>query len=255
MSHNLVDLGRDGKLGIYAPDKSDTYSKMPGKHVRFAHTNVVHSPATPALSFSSFSPASSSSAPLTPLSYPMILPGPSPYARAFSQPKIVKSARVHALLQSSGPPLLNFDLRQPPSTITSHHKGISLRAFAEPATQPPLPSLVIIAPHLPWRLTVYPSHARTHGAYVTVEDVFRELYDMLRTNISAQEYHSLPSEVEKRKITAAYEQRYRCICGSREYEDEKRRGVRRVDFLMGQTRFMGLSPSESSPDVWLLHST
>ncbi|KAG5633472.1 hypothetical protein DXG03_007308, partial [Asterophora parasitica] len=149
---------------------------MPGKHVRFSSVATVHSPPTPALSFSTFSPASSSSAPLTPPSYS--LPGPSPYmVPPRSQAQRMASVRIHAFLQSSSSPALNFDLTLPPSTITFHHKGISLREFSEPATSPPLPVLTIIIPHLPWTATVRPSHR--DGAFVTVSDVLEEIYRKL----------------------------------------------------------------------------
>ncbi|KAG6853259.1 hypothetical protein C0991_005672 [Blastosporella zonata] len=198
------------------------------------------------MTVSSFSPASSS-APMTPPSYPRILPGPMPYSTSFQS----KPTRLHALLQSSPSPLLNFDLRQPPSTITSHHKGISLCSFSEPATQPPLSSLTIVVPYLPWTLTVYPSR---RGGYVTVEDVFEELYRMLRKNIVAEDYHALPSDKDRRRVSDAYERRYRRIPSSREYEEEKRLGVRRVDFLMGRVNFGGLAPSAEGPDVWVLQT-
>ncbi|KAG6820005.1 hypothetical protein H0H93_006551 [Arthromyces matolae] len=237
---------------------------MPGKTVRFAHTNLVHSPPTPGLSISSFSPASSSG-PLTPPQYAQTLPesfayaypGPTPYGYGLPYPSspLAKSPRehlhLHPLLQFSEgrPPVLAFDLRQSPSTITSHHPRISLRALQEPATQPPTHSLTIKSPHLPWVLNV-----RARGSYVTVEDVLEELYHMLRTNISAEDFHSLPSNRDRRKVTEAYEARYRRIRDSRAYEDEKRSGARRVDLLMGLTRFMGLSAGPR-PDVWVMHSS
>ncbi|KAF8069275.1 hypothetical protein FPV67DRAFT_1116715 [Lyophyllum atratum] len=225
---------------------------MPGKHVRFSKKNVLHSPPTPALSFSSFSPASSG-APLTPPSYSGGLPGPSPYVVSFpksGQASYMSTVRMHALLQSSSSPALNFDLTQHPSTITSHHQGISQRALSEPATKPPLASLTLLIPHLPWTVTVHASY----GPYVTVTDVLEGIYRKLRANISSHEFNSLPSEKDRRRVTSAYEQRYRRIRGSRDYEDEKRQGVRRVDFLMGHTRFMGLSSSSSGPEVWILNT-
>ncbi|KAF5378735.1 hypothetical protein D9615_006872 [Tricholomella constricta] len=225
---------------------------MPGKHVRFSRVATVHSPPTPSLSFSNVSSASSA-APLTPPSYIGSLPGPSPYVVSFptgSQTTSMKPVRIHALLQSSSSPALDFDLTLPPSTITSRHQGISLRALSEPATNPPVSVITIIVPHLPWSITVRPSH----GTHVTVSDVLEEIYRKLRTNISSQEFHALPSEKDRQRVTAAYEQRYRRIRSSREYEDEKRRGVRRVDFLMRHTRFMGLSSTSRGPDVWVLNT-
>ncbi|RDB26939.1 hypothetical protein Hypma_005123 [Hypsizygus marmoreus] len=226
---------------------------MPGKHVRFSRTLMVHSPPTPALSLSSLSPASSA-APLTPPSYSNGLPGPSPYVVSFPEqrkPLHSNAARLHSLLQSSHSPTLTYDLTLPPSTISSQHRGISQRVLTEPATKPPLPVVLIIVPHLPWTITV----AASYGAYVTVLDVLDGIYRSLRSNVTSQEFHALPSEKEMRRVSAAYEHRYRRIRGSREYEDEKRRGVRRVDFLMGCTRFMGLSTTSRGPDVWVLNTT
>ncbi|GLB42507.1 hypothetical protein LshimejAT787_1105220 [Lyophyllum shimeji] len=214
---------------------------------------TVHAPPTPPLSTASFSPASSA-APLTPPSYSSTLPGPSPYIISFptnAPTTYATPVRMHVLLQASGSPALTFDLTQHPSTITSHHKGISLRALSEPATKPPLSVITIVVAHLPWSIIVHPSN----GTYVTIADVLEGLYRKLRTNISAQEFHALPTEKDMRRVTAAYEQRYRRLRGSRECEDEKRRGVRRVDFLMGHTRFMGLSSTSSGRDVWFLNTT
>ncbi|KAG6811514.1 hypothetical protein H0H92_007068 [Tricholoma furcatifolium] len=211
---------------------------MPGKQkqVRFASTNLVHSPSSiPGLTISSLSPASSN-APLTPPSYTTTLPGPTPYTIGFPPSPLHTPPRLHQLLEVSRDPFLNFDLRQHPSSITSYHRGISMQALSEPATQPPMSSITITISHFPWSTTVYPSRRNT---YVTVEDILDQVYHMLRTHIEPHDYYSLPNGKDKRRVTAAYEERYRRIPGSRDYEDEKRGGVRRVDFLAGQTKFLG----------------
>ncbi|KAG6860027.1 hypothetical protein C0995_000312 [Termitomyces sp. Mi166 len=227
---------------------------MPGKNVHFAHTNIIYYPPTSGLSIPLLSPVSSGG-PLTPPSrttFPpqsSVFPRLSPYSIPFSPSP--EPACLHVLLQLSSSPLLNFDLRQSPSTITSHHRVIQLRALSEPATQPGLAALTIVIPHLPWSATVYPSH---RGAFVSVDDVLEQLHAMLCMNISAEEFHLLPSDTDRYRVTVAYEQRYRRIRGSRKYEDEKSGGVRRIDFLMGHIKFMGLSPSATWPDAWVLHT-
>ncbi|KAG6889183.1 hypothetical protein C0995_003094 [Termitomyces sp. Mi166 len=217
-------------------------SAMPGKHVRFAETNIIHSPPPS----SPFPPLAS---PSTPPSTSNNLPDLSSIPLPILQP-MATSTQIHPLLRSSRIPILNFDLRQSPSTITSNHQRLSRRALYEPATEPPLRSLTIIIPNLPWTVTVDASQG-----YVTVQDVLDALYHSLRTNISTQDFHTLPSDQARRKVAVAYAQRYRRITCPREYEDEKRRGVTRVDFLMGHTRFMGLSPTSFGPEYFLLHTT
>ncbi|KAH0581085.1 hypothetical protein J132_02931 [Termitomyces sp. J132] len=216
---------------------------MPGKHVRFAEKNIIHSPPT----FSPFSPLTSPYAPLTPPSPSNSLPSSPFIPPPFLRPAITPP-RIHPLLQFHRIPILNFDLRQPPSAITSNHQRLSRQILYEPATSPPLRSLTIIIPDLPWTVTVRASHE-----YVTIQDVLDELYYSLRRNISAREFHALPNDQARRKVAMAYEQRYRRITSPREYEDEKRLGVIRVDFLMGRNKFLGLSLT-SGPDCFHLHT-
>ncbi|KAF9460205.1 hypothetical protein BDZ94DRAFT_1139093, partial [Collybia nuda] len=208
------------------------------KHVRFSRKHTFYSPPTPPtpeLSLGSVSPASSGG-PITPPSYSGNLPGPTP-----------GSVCVHPLLQLSRSPAVNFDLTQPPSTITSRHHGISQRVLSEPATSPPMRTMTITSRHLPWIITAHTSR----GPFVTVYDVFDAIYYTLRKNITPNEYHSLPTQKDKHHVNTAYEQRYRRIRSSREYQDEKSGGVRRVDFLMDHTRFMGLSMTRET-DTWIL---
>lgn len=228
---------------------------MPGKRVRFSNTATFRPPSTPALSYGSLSPASSA-APITPPSFSGALPGPSPYiisSPAKAQPRFTGPAHLHTLLQASHSPIINFDISQHPSTITSHRVGLSQRMLDEPATSPPLTTMTLFSPYLRWSIVITASTGR-RGGFVTVGDVLDGVYRSLRNNITSAEFYSLPGEKERRRVTKAYEQRYRRIHGEREYDDEKRRGVRRVDFLMGNTRFIGLSPAPHSRDAWILNT-
>lgn len=111
----------------------------------------------------------------------------------------------------------------------------------------------IVSPHLPW--TIIAVAAPGNQAFVTVGDVLDAIYHALRTSITSEEFHMLPTERDRRRASSAYEERYRRIHTVREYEDEKRRGVRRVDFLMGHTRFMGLSLRSAGTDAWIMNTT
>jgi hypothetical protein len=116
------------------------------------------------------------------------------------------------------------------------------------------------------------SHPRSHphsqggssGArYVTVRDVLTEIYYTLRSPISQLEYAQLPCERDRERAARAYKRRYRRVLPAhedaedsrreREYEEEKKGGLRRVDFLMEKTRFGGLSRGRSlMPGEWVL---
>ncbi|KAF8879378.1 hypothetical protein BD779DRAFT_1423818, partial [Infundibulicybe gibba] len=76
----------------------------------------------------------------------------------------------------------------------------------------------------------------------TVSDVLQGIHNSLRTNLSASEYDALPTHQHQRRATAAYEARYRRVRGTRAYDEEKRGGLKRVDYLMDNTRFAGLTP-------------
>jgi len=230
---------------------------MPGRHVRFASSNVYHSPPAQVPSLT-YSPSSlSSPGPFTPPSIPVVLPGPSPYAFSLPpsrhpQPKIPGPIHMHSLLGLSYPPPINYDLTLPPSTVSTHHHSLSKRSLSEPATNPPLPSLTVVTPHLPRGRTILVTASR-NGAFVTVSDVLDAIYHALRANVSSADYYSLPSQKDMQRVTLAYEARCKRIRDSRAYAEEKRQGAKRVDFLMGLTKFMGLSRTSSGPDVWLLN--
>ncbi|KAF8233136.1 hypothetical protein L208DRAFT_1396184 [Tricholoma matsutake] len=210
-------------------------------------------PPTPSLSLGSLSPLSPPG-PLTPPSLSMGLPGPTPYAVPYAAKNPStgpRRVRLHTLLQFSHSPILNWDLTLQPSTISTHHRGLSRKVLAEPATSPPLGTLSVHSPYMLWSMKVSASH---HG-FVTVGDVLDTIYSKLRVNVAPQEFHALPSRKDAQRVTVAYEQRYRCMHSSKEHDSEKRGGVKRVDFLMGHTTFTGLSPTTRGPDVWALNTS
>ncbi|CAA7261296.1 unnamed protein product [Cyclocybe aegerita] len=244
--------------------------KVP-KQVRFAYKNILYSPpaALPALSHS-VSTNQSSLGPITPPSTAPPLPRASSYhgsktpshnphyyapqvpsyapQKAPSPSRHSATVRPHHYLENAA---VVWDLIDSPASITRHHHLVSSSALREPATSPALSALYITSPYLPWTIKVYPSN----GRYVTVGDVFDYIYRSLRMNITSNEWNSFPTEHDQRRATRAYEHRYRRLRSTREYEEEKRSGMKRVDFLMGRTRFVGISPSSRRPDEWHLSVT
>lgn len=238
---------------------------MPGKHVHFSRSHNYHSPQmpgpyspnlpVPGLSHASLgtSPASSYG-PLTPPSHPVRIPGPSPYSAVPYPAPILKKPqgppRAHALLEYSTSPSINYDMRTPPSSVSTSRRTLPSYSLSDPAINPPLSSLTLTTPYLPWPIHIMSSHR--HG-YITVKDVLDEIYYTLRTNMTGSEFNSLLSSTsDQRRVVKAYEQRYRRIRDLGEYEEEKRKGVKRVDFLMERTKFAGISSTRRA-DAWILH--
>ena len=205
-----------------------TYKKA--KQVRFAYDlHRFHSPGTPTRSLD------------TPLSSNHHLPGPYPYAYAY--PSV---PRLHPLLEASA---VNWDMMEHSSTITRNKHFLPGRALYEPATTPPLSFLSISSIHLPWIIEVYSSN----GSYVSLGDVFNYIYRSLRTNITTTEFNFFPHRRDQVRATRAYEQRYRRFRNTFHNDDEKRCGMKRIDFLMNHTRFYGISKTGHSPEEWQLN--
>jgi len=217
------------------------------KTVRFAYKNAFYSPQNPVSSL----PAVST--PITPPSTGYGLPGPSPYPLSYppqAQPatsvKYAGPIHAHRLLDTSA---VTYDLMEHPSVImTRNNYSLSTPTLREQATTPPLPFLTITSIHLPWVIKVYASN----GVYVTLEDIFDSIYRTLRTNITNAEFNMFSTQDDRRRATRAYEKRYRRLGNTRAYEEEKRGGMKRVDFLMGHTTFLGISNSSRRPDEWQL---
>ncbi|KAG2156961.1 uncharacterized protein EDB93DRAFT_1045554, partial [Suillus bovinus] len=120
--------------------------------------------------------------------------------------------------------------------------------LAEPATNPPIPILSLQNDLLPWRCEIRASTCD----YVTVEDVLTQLYRFLRIPGTRDEFKAAPSQRVRDVISEMY--RNRCLRAStaEAYAEEQRKGLKRVDFLMGRTTFMGLSSTKLGPDTWVL---
>lgn len=207
------------------------------KQVRFAYNlHTFHSPGVPALK--ALAPSVPSS--ITPPSTTHPLPRSSSYSNPYFSPSL------HPLLEATA---VNWNLMEHLSTLTLNNHLFPSRAFYEQATTPPLPFLSITSLYLPWSIDVYASN----GSFVTVGDVFSCIYRSLRTNITTMEFNSFPNQREQVRATRAYEQRYRRFRQTYGHDEEKRGGMKRIDFLMGHTRFHGISNSGHHPDQWQLN--
>ncbi|KAH7920074.1 hypothetical protein BV22DRAFT_1021899 [Leucogyrophana mollusca] len=215
---------------------------MPGKHVRFNEENIFYSPApaTPSPSHSDCS-LPSSSGPRTP---PQKVYSPLPTGPVVIHPLLAFDPRI---------PPINYDVSFPPNTLSpnirSSPSALPPHVLAEPATNPPMATLTLINDVLPWTLTVQANSS----SYVAVIDVLDAVYRFLRLTVSKPEYKALPSQEAKDLVSVAFSKRCHRAPTAETYEDEKQKGVKRVDFLVGHHKFMGLSSTKRGPDVWVLN--
>lgn len=235
------------------------------KRVRFAPQKIVYPPETSISALAvSFSPPSSRSSTMSPYRDPPRkdgLPGPTPYVficnpgQKLSTP--VKYAGRHGCHPLLEPSAITYDLRDRVSTATSTHnnRSLSIETLHESAFVPSRSYITIISSYLPWTIKVYASN----GSYITLQDILTSIYLDLRTNITPTEFQLLPSQHYRTRATRAYEQRYRRLRhqlpSERQYhkasESEKRAGMKRVDFLMSHTKFLGIG--WRCDDEWNLH--
>ena len=226
------------------------------KRVRFATQNIVYPPETSISAIAvSFSSRSSTLSP-----YPSKkdgLPGPTPYMFICNpgQASVKYASRhgCHPLLQPSA---ITYDLRDRISTAASthNHHSLSTETLRESAFVPSRSYITIVSSYLPWTIKVYASN----GSYITLQDILTSIYSDLRTNITPAEFQLLPSKHHRSRATRAYEQRYRRLRrqlpsereSHKASESEKRAGMKRVDFLMSHTKFLGIGWQRG--DEWTL---
>ena len=212
------------------------------KQVRFNEDNTFYTPqSTPSPTFSESSlPFSDDSS------------GPSSGAAPqnnYAPPDV--PVAIHPLLAFHPfvPPIIH-DVSLPPHMLAPNmHSPTSLssRVLEEPATQPSMRTMTLVIDQFPWRLTIPPTKH-----YVSVRDLLEALYLFLRQPVLPSEYNALPTQALKDEVSIAFHNR--CLrAPSKEAADEQsHKGVKRVDFLRDQTRFMGLSSTKVGRDVWLV---
>ncbi|KAJ3807197.1 hypothetical protein F5876DRAFT_48531, partial [Lentinula aff. lateritia] len=122
---------------------------------------------------------------------------------------------------------LDLDLSSSPDAIHSTLMTAATAGIFDPATQPPLPSMTITHPLLPWFITVH----RLVSEHVTVLDVL----------------HTICTDLNKR-VERRRSQRH----GQNGNGLNAWGGRQRIEFLQGRYRFRGLRGVQSGEDVWEL---
>jgi hypothetical protein len=214
---------------------NDPFQPAMSKQVRFAPRIIIHPPT--------FVPSSALSG----------YPAKKDRLRSPRQQSREPADRhgCHPLLETSA---MTYDLRDPVSTATAAHNWLSTETLHQSAFNPSLSRITITSAYLPWTIKVFASNA----SYITLQDVFSSIHSALRTNITPTEFQLLPSNHHRKRATHAYQQRYRRLRhrtnSDKASEWEKHAGMKRVDFLMDHTKFLGISSKGCKPnDQWYLH--
>lgn len=126
--------------------------------------------------------------------------------------------------------------------------------LSEPATSPPLTVLTITHSTLKWVIEVEPKDPEP-GAYVSVNDVFIAIFKELRVPIHSTDYAELTDHEERTAVDAAYYARCGRVPDPQARSLEHQKGIKRVDLLMGRTKFLGLSGTFSGPGHWELNTS
>ena len=195
------------------------------------------SPRAPALYHSpTASPSCCPSPP--PLTPPPLKHFGSPYARVPLPPvpEDYSAPSINPILRFSTTNIL-FNLILHPLSIPTHpdHRPLSLYELSEPATNPPLPEMTIVSPHLTSPIVVLPSPPQT---FVSVSDVLVTL----RHAVTFAEYGNLSSRDAISSVHVA-EANEVGMC----------KVSKRIDFLMDRHHFNGLSRVGKHPELFVLN--
>lgn len=211
---------------------------MPPKQVQFSRTNRVQlyipPPPSPCCTLSTLP---SEDGPITPTreyAYP--------YQKVFQPrdplPPPPRQPRMNNILALSPNSLIHYDLTLSPRTFKIHQQALSYGDLAQSAVLGPtaMKYITLVSPYLPRKIGVFPEH---NGSYVTVVDVLNCLYNILQGSVTEAEYKAIPSDLERYWVATSYEMRCRRSYWQEQYE--RSWGLKRVDYFMGWTRFLGLS--------------
>ncbi|KAL5522976.1 hypothetical protein ACEPAF_1243 [Sanghuangporus sanghuang] len=145
-------------------------------------------------------------------------------------------------------PALLWDLRYPPEyarLASARDRRLSSSVTSQYATSPPVPIFRVtcgIFPYRNWTIEVHNSRG------VTVGDVLNALYRELRHRVNSAEWNGAPRTHQARVAEAFYGRSRR----SADPRHEQHAGVRRIDWLLKSTAFVGLTPSVERGYTWTL---
>jgi len=127
---------------------------------------------------------------------------------------------------------MHLDLRLNPSTLRFRalERDVNPWDLTRFACEPPVPVMRLYSSHYPW----YIDAESSNPAGVTLHELFSAIWVSMMTPISQGDYwNNEMDERARERIAEAWAER----C---EDDEERKKGVRRVDFLMGRVILEGL---------------
>ncbi|XP_006462372.1 hypothetical protein AGABI2DRAFT_119234 [Agaricus bisporus var. bisporus H97] len=145
-------------------------------------------------------------------------------------------------------PTYDFDVSIHPSNHRSICSNIELqKELNSSMAEIPICHITLQSRHLPWRITI-----STERYYLTASDVLVGIYNNLRTRASKAEF-DMQSRRKQDEISVAFHDRLERRTPPELREQERLKGLRRVDFLPHTAlRFGGLEIGKGS-DPWVVH--
>lgn len=168
-------------------------------------------------------------------------------------------------LQCHGRAPFHFDVAKPPPGCPMDSRSLQRQSWptdycrpfqshldppwdlGDPATTPAMSHIYLTSDLLPWYFEVKGS--QTDGTVpVTVPHILNTLYKKLQTRITTTEWDSLSKDAQDFVARAFYTRINRIRTqGLSLSEEQLKKGVKRLDFLDGKTKLLGVS---ANPDKW-----
>lgn len=146
-------------------------------------------------------------------------------------------------------PSLLWDMRLPPDSharlASAPRHRLPSAMLSQLATNPAVPVLRLVCnlfPHKSWTVEAYNPRG------VTVGDLLYALHRSLRKRVTNEEWAQTPRAHQARVAEAFYAR----VRASADPGHEQRAGVRRIDWLLKSTQFVGLTPSTERGYTWTL---
>ena len=175
------------------------------------------------------------------------------------------------LLYKDGDPPLLWDVSVEPSIYsvrTPEGSPITEEELSVPCIYPDRPSIrvhcVPVGYWLPLCIegSIFSPTGRNGLATPTVLDVLQGVYRFLNKRIRSLEFSDIQPPALRNEISRSFYRRCRRYAETTVssqtvdsvFEEHKKQGLKRVDFLLGRTKFLGLSPAWQEAGVWSLET-